>query len=53
MSQATLAHLLEVSEQTDPQVGGGKDKPAREAADALIRRLYLEHGNAADGNAPR
>ena len=47
MSQATLAHLLDVSEQTVHRWEAEKTSCPR-AADALIRRLYLEHGNAAD-----
>lgn len=47
MSQATLAHLLDVSEQTVHRWEAEKTSCPR-AADALIRRLYLEHSNAAD-----
>ena len=47
MSQATLAHLLDVSEQTVHRWEAEKTSCPR-AAEALIRRLYLEHGNAAD-----
>ena len=47
MSQATLAHLLDVSEQTVHRWEAEKTSCPR-AADALIRRLYLEHGDAAD-----
>ena len=47
MSQATLAHLLDVSEQTVHRWEAEKTICPR-AADALIRRLYLEHGDAAD-----
>ena len=44
MSQATLAHLLKVSEQTIHRWETGKSAFPK-AAEALIRRLYLEHGN--------
>lgn len=47
LSQATLAHLLDVSEQTVHRWEAEKTSCPR-AAEALIRRLYLEHGNAAD-----
>jgi len=47
MSQATLAHLLDVSEQTVHRWEAEKTSCPR-AAEALIRRLYLEHGDAAD-----
>ena len=44
MSQATLAHLLKVSEQTIHRWETGKSAFPK-AAEALIRRLYLEHGS--------
>ena len=44
MSQATLAHLLDVSEQTVHRWEAEKSAFPR-AAEALVRRLYLEHGS--------
>lgn len=44
MSQATLAHLLKVSEQTIHRWETGKSAFPK-AAEALIRRLYLEHAS--------
>ena len=44
MSQATLAHLLKVSEQTIHRWETGKSAFPK-AAEAVIRRLYLEHGS--------
>ena len=44
MSQATVAHLLDVSEQTVHRWEAEKSAFPR-AAEALVRRLYLEHGS--------
>ena len=44
MSQATLAHLLKVSEQTIHRWETEKSAFPR-AAEALVRMLYLEHGS--------
>ena len=48
MSQATLAHLLDVSEQTVHRWETGKTA-MRGAAESLLRLLYAEHARGARG----
>ena len=47
MSQATMAHLLKVSEQTIHRWETEKSAFPK-AAEALVRRLYLEQGSVAE-----